>query len=923
MKPSELRCEFLENPIGIDVVKPRLFWKFELEQDIYGAAQTAYQIHAAKTIEELENGNLLWDSKIVESEENIHILYEGMQPKSRERIYWRVKVWDEKQEEGQWSDSAFFELGFLEASDWFAKWIAPEKDVNTNMQHPPSYLRKEFKLQEKIKKARLYITSCGVYEAWLNGQRIQDQILTPGVTSYDKRLQYQTFDVTNQLTEGKNAIGVILGDGWYRGSLGNAGNRNVYGNQLLLLAQLEIELASGEHIVIITDENWKATKEGPIRFSDLQDGEIYDAQKEIIGWNVADFNEVNWKNATPIEKDYQNLVGTSSVPIREHEHFTPEVLYTPDGNTVLDFGQNMAGYVQFKVKGKKGHQVTLVHGEALDQNGNFTMEHLNNTSRPKKNPLKQEIKYCLKGGEAESYKPHFTIHGFRYVLLKNWPDVVNSDNFTAIAVYSDMVQTGEFECSNPLINQLVSNTIWSQKSNFVDVPTDCPQRERAAWTGDAQVFVKTGSTLMDTAAFYRKWMKDVALQQKKNGMIRNIAPKISDGSDKAMETIEGSAGWGDAAVIIPWTMYQVYGDKRILEEQWESMKAWVDYEARCAKKTHFSRILKRNPYRIYTWDTKFHWGEWAEPSSKDHPKEDLLKNVLFSVPEVATAYFAYSANLLSQCAAKLGKKEEAVHYKELFKKVRLAYLYNFTNEGTIESSRQCLYVRPLALGLLPREKRQEAANKLNELIVERDYHIGTGFLSTPFICKVLCDYGYVETAYKLVEQTSMPSWLYPITKNATTIWEQWDGINEDNVVRESLNHYSAGGIVGWFFQYVSGIDLDETVVGYKHFIIAPKPGGTLTHARGVYHSMYGRIVSEWERTQDSFVLKIQIPPNTKAKVVLPCSDITRINIIKGNSQAVKFHLEESGAFTYLSSGHYEFECSLKREKLPNATYRCR
>lgn len=907
MKPTELRCEFLENPIGIDIKNPRLFWKFDLEPGIYGAVQTAYQVHAARTLEQLENGNLLWDSKKVASEESIHILYEGTQPKSRERIYWRVKVWNEKQEEGEWSEPAFFEMGLIEVSDWSAKWINPEKDIDTSVKQAPSYLRKEFGLYKGIQKARLYITSCGVYEAWLNGQRIQDQILTPGVTSYDKRLQYQTYDVTNQLIEGKNAIGVILGDGWYRGSLGNAGNRNVYGSQLLLLAQLEIELSTGEQMVILTDESWKATQDGPICLSDLQDGEIYDAQKELTDWNAVGFNDMNWKSITTVKKDYKNLVGTNCVPIREHEHFTPEILYTPDGNTVLDFGQNMAGYVQFKVKGERGQQVTLVHGEALDQNGNFTMEHLNNTSRPKENPLKQEIHYYLKGGEVESYKPHFTIHGFRYVLLKNWPEAVNSNNFTAIAIYSDLAQTGEFECSNPLINQLVRNTIWSQKSNFVDIPTDCPQRERAAWTGDAQVFVRTGSTLMDTAAFYRKWMKDVALQQKQNGMIRNIAPKISDGSDKAMEIVEGSAGWGDAAVIIPWTMYQIYGDKRILEEQWECMKAWVDYEAVCAKKTHWSRKLKKNPYRSYTWDTKFHWGEWAEPTSRDHPKDDIMKNVLFSVPEVATAYFAYSARLLSQCAEVLGKNEEILKYKELSEKVQQAYLYNFANHGEIESSRQCLYVRPLALGLLPIDKRQDAADKLNALIIERDYHVGTGFLSTPFICKVLCDYGYVDTAYKLLEQTSMPGWLYPITKGATTIWEQWDGINEENVPRESLNHYSAGTVVGWIFQYVAGIQQEENVVGYKQFVIAPNPGGTITKAKGIYYSINGRIACEWVKTDVCFALHVQVPPNTIARVILPYNDISKVKMVKGKDESIYYDSDKSRVCIKFVSGEYAID----------------
>lgn len=906
MRPVSLRCEFLTNPIGIDMVSPCLFWKFELEHETYGAFQTAYQIHAAYSLEQLQRKDLIWDSTKKESDQSIHIPYEGVRLKSRERIYWRVKVWDENQLEGEWSEPAFFEMGLIDSNDWTAKWIDPEKSIDSSLQYPPSYLRKEFHIPEKIRHARLYITSYGVYEAWLNGKRVGNQVFTPGITSYDKRLQYQTFDVTNDLTEGNNAIGTILGDGWYRGKLGNYGNRNVYGTHLMLLAQLEIELITGEVVVVKTDESWKSSNEGPIRLSDLQDGEIYDAQKEFYNWSLSGFDDKNWKFVTSVKKGYENLTGTSSVEICEHEKFTPQILQTKNGSTVLDFGQNMAGYVEFHVTGNRGHCVTLVHGETLDKDGNFTLEHLNNTSRPKKNPLKQEITYYLKGNSKETYKPHFTLHGFRYVLLKNWPEEVKEENFTAIAVYSNMNQTGEFECSNPRINQLVSNTLWSQKSNFLDIPTDCPQRERAAWTGDAQVFVKTGSFLMDTATFYRKWMKDVALQQKDNGMIRNVAPKVSDGSNKAMETIEGSAGWGDAAVIIPWTIYQMYGDKRILEEQWESMKAWVDYEAKCAEKTHWSRLLKKNPHRKYTWDTKFHWGEWTEPPSADHPKDDIMKNVLFSVPEVATAYYAYSSKLLSKCAKVLGKEEEAVKYKKLSMQVEQAYLYNFTNDGVIESTRQCCYVRPLALGLLPVHRRQDAADKLDKLIRENHYHIGTGFLSTPFICKILCDYGYIDTAYKLVEQTSMPSWLYPITKGATTIWEQWDGINEENVIRESLNHYSPGAVVGWFFTYVAGIDLDENEIGYKQFVIAPRPGGSLTNARGVYHSIHGKILSEWSKNGNILRLKVQIPPNTCAKVILPCDDISKVQIVKGNTEDMDFVKEELKVSVTLSSGEYEW-----------------
>lgn len=908
MKPVYLRCEYLINPIGIDIKKPRLYWQLEASKDKYGIKQSAYQIEAAEGLEKLNSEKLIWNSGRIESDECIHIVYGGKELKSRERIYWKVKIWDQNGKESEWSEPAYFEMGLLKVEDWKAKWIDPEKEIDSKKQYPASYLRNQFYLEEKIKKARLYITSCGVYEASINGRRVGNEVFTPGATNYDKRLQYQTYDITEYLYEGNNAIGVILGDGWFRGTLGNNSLRNVYGEHLLLLAQLEIELMSGKIVTIVTDDKWKTTNEGPIRLSDLQDGEIFDAGREMDSWDTVNFKDDKWMKVNIGNWDYGVLVGSNSVPIKEKERFSPKVLKTPDGNTVLDFGQNMAGYVEFKVKGEKGRKVTLVHGETLDENGNFTMEHLNNSSKPKNYPLKQEIQYMLSGNGVEVYKPHFTYHGFRYVLVKNWPEKVEDKNFTAIAAYSDMEQTGEFQCSNEMINKLVQNTIWSQKSNFLDIPTDCPQRERAGWTGDAEVFARTGSTLMNTAAFLTKWMKDVALQQGKDGKVPNIAPSVGIEKDKGMKTIEGSAGWGDAAVIIPWTIWKVYGDKRILEEQWESMKAWVDYEANCAKKTHWSRVFKINPYRKYTWDTKFHWGEWAEPVSKDYKGPNIVKQVIFSVPEVATAYFAYSSRLLSECAEILGKKDEAVRYKELSENVTKAYVYNFTKKGEINSSRQCLYVRPVAFELLPEDKGKEAVSKLDELVRERDYHIGTGFLSTPFICKVLSDYGYVETAYKLVEQTTCPSWLYAVTKGATTIWEHWDGIDENGVPRESLNHYSYGAIVGWFFQCVVGIDIEKNSAGYKHFIISPKPGGSLTKAKGIYNSLYGKIESSWEYLKECLKLKIKVPPNTSAKVIFPCKQVDKIEITEGSENIDKIYLDKGLACVNVDSGSYEFNC---------------
>ncbi len=412
---------------------------------------------------------------------------------------------------------------------------------------------------------------------------------------------------------------------------------------------------------------------------------------------------------------------------------------------------------------------------------------------------------------------------------------------------------------------------------------------------------------MSTGAFYTKWMKDVALQQGEDGVIMNVTPSVGTDKNQWLRILEGSAGWGDAAVIIPWTLWKVYGDRRILEMQWDSMKAWVDYQASCAKKTHISRLLKQNPYRRYTWDTKFHWGEWTEPVSKDFKGDNVMKKVLFSVPEVATAYFAYSSRLLSECAKVLGKTEAAAAYQQLSENVTKAYQYNFTKKGRIQSSRQCLYVRPLAFDLLPSEQRQKAADQLAELVKENNYHIGTGFLSTPYICQVLCDYGHIDAAYQLVEQTGSPSWLYQVKKGATTIWENWDSISEDNVVKAtSLNHYSYGAVVAWLFQYVAGIDLDAEITGYKKFVIAPKPGGTITRAKGSYECIYGLIESEWEKREDAFNLKVRIPSNTTAKIILPGKEINKVKVVKGSKYAGEAFIDNEFVCYHVPSGQYEF-----------------
>ncbi len=919
MKPVFLRCNWLEDPIGIDDVKPRLSWQFETVANRWGQKQTAYRIQAARSATELQEERLLWDTGKVATDRSAHIEYEGPELQSRQIVYWRVRIWDERDQASDWSQTSHFEIGLLnQHDDWHADWINPELETNENERYPASYLRREFKLEGDVAKARLYITACGIYEAWLNGHRIGEEVLTPGATNYAERLQYQTYDVTRLLAKGNNAIGAILGDGWFRGRVGIKGTTNVFGAHLQLRAQLEVEYSTGDSVTIVSDENWHATNEGPIRFNDLQDGEIYDARYELGDWSEPEFDDRTWHFAKKGHWHPQLLVASNSVPIVEKERFSPEVIYTPDGYTVLDFGQNITGYVQFSIEGPAGRQVSLIHGETLDENGNFTLKNLSQ-QRPENTVLEQKVHYVLKGLGRETYKPRFTVHGFRYVQLRDWPENVNPEHFTAIAVYSDLLPTGEFECSNPLVNQLVRNTQWSQKGNFVDIPTDCPQRERAGWTGDIQAFMHAGSMLMETYPFMSKWLKDVAVQQREDGLIYNVAPRIypkAQESNPENSAVEGSAGWGDAIVIVPWTLWKIYGDSRILQENWEAMKKWVDYEAECAKETHWVRKSEENPYEQYTWDTGFHWGEWAEPDRRGSMLP-LFINLVFSEPEVATAYFAYSCRLLAECAEALGKSDESVYYRELSMKVNQAYLYHFTTDGRIYSKRQANYVRTLALGLLPENERQYAADQLAEMVKDNDYRIGTGFLSTPHICTVLSEYGHNDTAYRLLTQTAPPSWLYAVTKGATTIWEHWESIDRNNVPQDaSLNHYSFGAVVGWLFQCVAGIDFLNRSAGDNRFIVAPKPDGQFSYAKASYRSIYGFIRSEWVIEGDRLKFHFEIPANTRAKIVLPCKE-NEYRTVLGEAGIEKTESENEFICLHVTSGKYTFTSTIGHSSTRN------
>lgn len=838
MKAINLRTAHLDKPLGIDVIRPLLTWNV-----INGEYQTAYQIVATC------DGKEVWNTEKVASN-SMSTEYNG-HAESRKYIEWRIRVWDENDVVSEWSDTTHFEYAFLDKNEWKAKWINPETFAfNSEENQPASVIKKSFSLA-KLGKARAYVTSHGIYGLYINGTRIKDNLLTPGTSEYWYRLPYQTYDVSKYLMHGENEIKVVLGDGWYRGCNGNMGTRNVFGTDVALLLQLEID----EKPVLVTDESWTAAQDGEIYFNDIQLGEKIDARKTptaFHGVKVQDFGR-------------DNLICTNTLPICERETFKAKLINTPDGSIVLDFGQNISGYVSFKLNAKDGQRIKMTHGEYLDQNGNFSDSNFETIGR--KPQLHQVIEYICNDGINE-YSPMLCIFGFQMVKIET--DIaITGEEFTAHAVYSDMDETAEFECDKPLVNKLFKNTVWSQKSNFVDVPTDCPQRERSGWTGDAGVFVSTGLMLMDSYPVFERWLGECRVDQYEDGRVYNMSPRRQSKPSKLDEMYDGSCGWGDATVIVPYAMYKLYGDKKILEENYDMMCRWLGYCEKKARKHRLKNLFKKNPYKKYIIDTGIHWGEWLEAGVSTN---EAMKNVILNgVPEIATAYFSYSSRIMSEVAKILRKPEGVKKFSELAEMTRQAYNYIEVKNGRISSDRQCRYVRPLYMGLLNEEDKANAAKDLNELVVSNGYHLNTGFLTTPYICKVLADNGYVETAYKLLLQEDAPGWLFAVKNGATTIWESWEG-NLGATGFASLNHYSKGAVVSWLIEGICGICVKQ-----QEITIKPQVCPLMKFARASFDSPVGRIESNWEYEGEAVRYEITIPSNTIARFVSPDGEVVKLH----------------------------------------------
>lgn len=840
---QNLKCDFKTNPV-IDNLQPKFSWQLKVGADDKNILQTAYQIQVAESSEALTKGKkLLWNSEKVVSKQSLHVEYAGPQLSSRQKLYWRVKVWDNQNRESTWSEVQHWEMGLLNEADWQAQWISPSWEEGEKVLNPPAMFRKDFSLNKKIKKARLYITAHGIFEAYLNGQKVSDDLFAPGWTSYHKRLQYQTYDVTDLLNSGDNAAGIYLGDGWYRGNFGFGNNWNPYGTKTALLFQLEVEYTNGKKETIISDDSWQATT-GPILMSSFYHGETYDARLEMPGWTTANFNSTNWQKVIIEDFPKNQLICPESEAVRRIQEIKPKsILQTPKGETVIDFGQNMVGWVKIKVQGGRGDTVKLRHAEVLDKAGNFYLDNIRSA--------RQTITYILKGEGEETFEPHFTFQGFRYVRVDQFPVEVKAENLTAIVIHTDLEQTGHFECSDSLVNQLQHNIVWGQKSNYLEIPTDCPQRdERMGWTGDVQVFAPTGCFNFDSYTFLSKWLKDLKTDQLENGSVPYLIPDV--------HYQNGSTGWGDAATIVPWTLYQKYGDKDILAQLYESMKAWVGYLEKLAGDNHL--VQEGN-----------HFGDWFYFV---HPIRNEPKPGHTDIDLIATAYFAWSAKLTAKTAEVLNYPEDQQKYEALFEQIKQAFQYEFiTRSGRLSSNSQTAYVLALAFELLEEGQIPVAMSFLVKNIEERGYHLSTGFLGTPLLCNVLTKHGRTDMAYKLLLQEKFPSWLYMVKLGATTMWERWDGIKPDGTFQEayvnSFNHFAKGAIGNWMYRTVGGIQHDEKQPGYKHIIFKPEPGEGLTYATAELKSPYGLIASHWKIEEGKITVEVTIPPNTRASLFLP------------------------------------------------------
>lgn len=964
-----MRCEYLTNPLSVDAVKPRLSWT--IRGGARGWVQSAYRVQVASSAELLAKNKIdLWDSGQVKSNQTVGIRYDGKPLGAGIRAFWRAQVWDGQGKISPWSAVQFWGMGLLSPSDWKGQWISAQTPRNTQVDGialPASpFLRKTFALTKPVLRATLFATARGLYELHVNGSKVGDALMAPGWTDYQTRIQYQGYDVTKQVQRGQNAIGVVLGDGWYSGYVGFARRRDNYGNTPSLRAQLDVQYTDGTHQIVGSDTSWQGNV-GPIEYSDMLMGEFYDARRVQTGWDTASYKATSWKSAvaaaepnntgivdvTAVAKaamkdgklsivasndlagdpayntvkqlkvDYtlngvagtrsvaENqtlqipaagdpagaliivravygiaqrargpvvLVGTHDPAVRVTQDVKPVKITQPTpGTFIYDMGQNMVGVARLKVRGAAGTTVKMRFAEMLNPDGSAYTANLRSA--------RATDTYVCKGRGVEMWEPHFTFHGFRYIEVTGFPGTPTLNDITGRVIGSDITQTGDFSCSSPLVNQLQRNIDWGQRGNFLSVPTDCPQRdERLGWMGDAQVFVKTATYNRDVSAFFEKWLQDVEDAQAPDGGFSDVSPRKVDDAN-------GAPAWGDAGVIVPWTVYQAYGDTEVINRHWDAMTKWMSY------------ITDVNPDGLWKERRGNDFGDWL--SIRANTPKDVL----------ATGYYAYDASLMARMARATNRSAEAAKYDALFQHIKEAFNREFvTDDGQIKGQTQTSYLVGLKFNLLPDNLRPLAAQHLVDDIAAKDGHLSTGFVGVGYLCPTLSDTGHNDVAYKLLLNDTFPSWGFSIRQGATTIWERWDGWTPDkgfqDVGMNSFNHYSLGSVGEWLYSHVAGISTEPEYPGFQRILIEPQPGPGLTWANATYNSVRGLIKSQWKKEAGVLTLDVTIPANTSAIVRIPVGDAAQV---KESGQpftparGVKFVAQEGkNALFLIGSGTYKF-----------------
>lgn len=879
---AEIRADQQLNPVGLDET-PRFSWK--LQSDGRDVAQVRHRLQIAA---DTHFTRILWEGG-ADGERSVHVSAEGFAIQPLTTYHWRVRVWDARGQDSGWSAPGFFVTALTDPAQWTANFITAETAQDAH-NSKGTLLRTDFEVEKPLARAYVLSTALGLYHLYLDGQKVGDDQMAPGWTSYHKHLMYQMYDVTGFLGTGRHALGAMLGAGWYKGLMGFDEKYNNYGDRTALLCQLHLVYADGSSQVVCSSPDWLCA-DAPVLFAEIYDGETYDAVREQPGWCTPGFDARGWWPAATLAYDTAVLKAQAGGRVKRQEVFAPRaILTTPAGDTVIDFGQNMSGWPGFRPRGKPGQVAELACFETLDAAGNVYVDNLRGA--------KQTLRYTCKGGDSW-YEPHFTFCGFRYAHLKAWPGEVKAEDFRAVAVYSDMLPTGTFSCSNPDVNQLQHNIEWSMRSNFLDIPTDCPQRnERVGWTGDAQIFCRTAAYLRDTQVFFRKWLTDVACDQTPEGGVPHVVPDIvtgnQDGGWLLSQGTHSAAAWADVMVLNPWNLYLAYGDMDMLRRFYLPMKKWIDF-----MHDHADGVV---------WNYKLQFGDWVALDAAEGSYFGATPNELS-----CTAYYAYSTGTFARIASILGETADAKAYAALYNDLKAGFQQLFfTPDGSMTVQTQTAHILALYFGLVPMPYLQKTAEGLLRLLDKENGHLVTGFMGTPYFTHALSQNGHVREAYTLLLQEDFPSWLYQVKRGATTIWEHWDGLKPDGTMwspdMNSFNHYAYGAVGDWLYRVVAGIDTFENAPGYKHSRISPRPGGNLRHAEGRLETVYGLLTSRWEAPGDgSMLLQVTVPANTRCTITLPDAEAIL------EADGLSFAVRDGILYAEAGSGQYALRCKLKPE----------